>query len=100
MKTYSGMFVGGPKNGEFLRHEAPFVRVPVLVEGELKEWSAEESTKQPDINVKYFDHMVGLRGEFVLDFWVDKKEFKNVVAVLNHVFETYIDAVGKKNERY
>jgi len=99
MKTYSGMFVGGPKNGEFLRHEAPFVRVPVWTERELKVSSVEEVTKQPVIDVKYFDHMVGLMGEFEIDFWVDKSEFKSVGAVLNHVFVTYIDAVGKEKER-
>lgn len=94
--SYTGMFVGGPKDGEFLRHEAPYVQVPI--ETELSPYWQGGNVPMK-FEVKYFDHMVGLRGQYEIDFWVDKREFKDVGQVLRHVFGTYSDMVEKRREK-
>lgn len=91
--SYTGIFIGGPKDGEFLRHEAPYIQVPI----QTKTFSYWQETSAPmTFEIKYFDHMVGLRGQYEIDFWVDKREFENVGEVLRHVFGTYVDTVEKR----
>lgn len=97
MTDYTGMFIGGPKDGEFMRHESPFLQIPIY---EPQDWVPYwVETAQPTVfKVKRFHHMIGLRGQLEIDFWVDRDEFKDVGEVLRHVFKVYVDAVKKEDE--
>lgn len=87
---YTGMIIGGPKDGQIWTHVSDHMQLVALDAPNFSSYRDSEAAQSLTYQTITYRHMIGLRGEFSLDFWVSTEEFQNDIGkVLEHVFQNY-----------
>lgn len=91
MVKYTGLAIGGSKNGQFLKSDDYEIRV--FREIDVSPYF--DFNAIPDFNATHQDeryiHTVGLRGNFEIDFWLLAGERMAAKDALRKVFQFYAD---------
>lgn len=86
---YSGFCVGGPKDGQFEVASNPYFDVVKEPKFNPVSFEAEIPLEALTFQRYRYEHMIGLRGTYEIDFWVNRREFAEVADVFRHVFREY-----------